>query len=788
MTHTFHRIPDELKALVQWIVWRYEESEGKKPTKVPYSPLFKTHADVQKPATWATFDEAVAEFEQAKGQWNGIGFVFTRDDEYSGIDLDDTEGDQTAYQRQLKIFEVFQSYTELSPSGTGIHIIVKGKVDRGRRRSKIEIYPHERFFTMTGNVYRDLPINEHGEALQLLYNEMGGPADIHDNQTDQPEREDDATVMSRMFEAVNGDKARDLYEGRYDTYYESQSEADFALVDIIAFYTQNRFQIVRIFHTSALGQRDKAKRIDYMYRMINRAFDRQLPPIDTEAFRIAIDDAIAAKAEAERKSAAQEGPNAADTVGVKQPGAVQSNGSLSMAYDPARVNPPGLVGEIADFIYAAAPRPVYEIALAGAIGLVAAVAARAYNVSGTGLNQYIMLLAPTGTGKEAINRGISKLFNAVLPSVPQSGKFMGPGEIRSDAALLKWLSREQCILTIAGEMGLRLKQMSAPNANSHEIGLKKVLLDLYSKSGFGEQLNPMAYSDKDKNTDVIFSPCFTMIGESTPERFYEALDEGMIYEGLLPRFTFIEYDGPRPALNKGAWNAEPTFGLVEKLGALMAHSLQLQAAGKGLHVAMSSEADQLFDAFDKYCDEMWNAKNSNEIHKQLWTRAHVKAMRLAGTVAVGCDMDNPTIDKHTAQWATDLIVKDVLRLIGKFERGEVGETNPFGADEMKQLEDLIKAWVKIVRDPYAECAKKYGLLDTMHKDGVVTITCLSRYVSKLASFRKDRAGSARALDRALKHLLDGDEIGELPKDQCETKYGPRARSFAIKRPARFILE
>lgn len=777
----FENIPEEMREFRQWIVWRFEESEGKKPTKVPYSPNWGTPASVTEPKHWTGFDEAVAALES--GKWNGLGFVFTRDDPFSGIDLDDTEGDATAHERQLKIFQVFASYTEYSPSGSGLHIIVKGKVDRGRRRSKIELYPHERFFTMTGNVYRDLPIVDCSEALQILYNEMGGPADIYDNQTDMPERDDDATVLSYMFEAVNGEKARDLYEGRFDIHYPSQSEADFALVDIIAFYTQNRFQIVRLFQASALGQRDKAKRMDYVYRMINRAFDRLLPPMDTEAFRIQIDEAIARKANA--KAPAQEGPNAGATEATMSPGATEGQGTINLPYDPARVNPPGLVGEIADFIYAAAPRPVYEIALAGAIGMVAGVAGRAFNVSGTGLNQYIMLLAPTGTGKEAINRGISKLFNAVQPSTPHAIKYMGPGEIRSDAALLKWLSREPCILTIAGEIGLRLKQMSAPNANSHEIGLKKVLLDLYSKSGFGEQLNPMAYSDKEKNTEVIQSPCFTMLGESTPERFYEALDEGMIYEGLLPRMTFIEYDGPRPALNKSAWSAEPTFNLVDRLGALIAHSTQLQAGGKGIHVQMNPDAEVLFDEFDKYCDAMWNAKGSNEIHKQLWTRAHVKGMRLAATVAVGCNFENPWIDRHTAQWATDLVVKDVLRLIGKFERGEVGATDPFGADEAKQLEDLIKAWAKLIREP-AEYAKKYGLTSEMHKEGVVTISTLSRYVAKMASFRKDRAGPARALERALKILLDGDEIGELPKAQTEKQFGARPRAFVIKRTSRFF--
>lgn len=777
----FDRIPHEMRFYRQWIVWRYEESEGKKPTKNLYSPLWGTQATVTAPATWGSYDDAVKAYEA--GGWAGIGFVFTADDPYSGIDLDDTDGDAEAYQRQVRIFQDFPSYAEYSPSGTGLHIIVKGKVERGRRRSKIEIYSKERFFTMTGNVYRDGPIVDCNEQLQILWQAMGGAATVHENAMDQPEREDDNSVLTRMFEAVNGEKARELYNGNWEQFYASQSEADFALIDIVAFYTQNRFQITRIFQSSGLGQRDKAKRIDYVYRMINRAFDRMLPPLDIDAMNIAQQEAIAAVEAAQMKTATPEGPSAAVTMSDR-PGGQSTHGLDGMPYDPARVNPPGLVGEIADFIFAAAPRPVYEIALAGAIGLVAGIGARAFNVMGMGLNQYVMLLAPTGTGKEAINSGISKLINAVTPTTPHAPKFIGPGEIRSDAALLKWLAREPCFLSIAGEFGLRLKQMSAPNANSHEIGLRKVMLDLYSKSGFGEQLNPMAYSDREKNTDTIKSPCFTMIGESTPERFYEALDESMIYEGLLPRFTFIEYNGNRPPLNKHRM-VEPGFALVDQLGSFIAHASQLMAGGKGVHVVLHPEAEALLDAFDKYCDAMCNSNGSREVTRQFWTRAHVKAVRLAATIAVGCNWDAPCIDKQTAQWATDLVVKDVTHLIGKFERGEVGEVNPYGADETKQLDDLISVVASIVRGT-AEEASKYGLIAEVHKAGIVTWSALSRACLQRASFRKDRMGSTNALKRAVQHLLDADELREVPKAQMTKDYGIGARSFIISRPARFF--
>jgi hypothetical protein len=263
----------------------------------------------------------------------------------------------------------------------------------------------------------------------------------------------------------------------------------------------------------------------------------------------------------------------------------------------------------------AAPRPVPEVALVAALGLVAGIAGRAYNVSGSGLNQYLMMLAPTGCGKEAANSGISKLMHAcVANGSPKAFDFIGPGQIRSDAALLKWLDKQPSFLSIAGEFGLRLKSMSSDRAPAHEAGLKVVMLDLYTKSGNGQTLNPTAYSDKDKTVQAIRSPNFCMIGESTPERFYEALDEGMIYEGLLPRFTIFEYLGDLPTLNKASGFAAPPIELVNKVAALMSMVNARNATTAGtINIGMSVDSERLFDRFNEYCESFQRGSGVNEI-------------------------------------------------------------------------------------------------------------------------------------------------------------------------------
>jgi primase-polymerase (primpol)-like protein len=164
MPTNFSAIPLELRQLKQWILWRYEDVGSKKPTKVPYTK-HNTLASVNNPADWCTFDNAFATFQQ--GGYDGLGFVFTVTDEYAFIDLDDTEGNQVDLERQLRISKEFDSYSEVSPSGQGLHIIIKGNIPQGRKRSHIEIYSWGRYATMTGNVYAEKPIADRHDLLIL---------------------------------------------------------------------------------------------------------------------------------------------------------------------------------------------------------------------------------------------------------------------------------------------------------------------------------------------------------------------------------------------------------------------------------------------------------------------------------------------------------------------------------------------------------------------------------------------------------------------------------------------
>jgi putative DNA primase/helicase len=141
-------IPEPMKTYRHWLCWRLEERDGK-PTKIPYDPLTGRHASSTDSRTWRSFEEALAAMEV--GAYDGLGFVFSSGDPYTGIDLDGCRDPETSELEPWAAAIVAESegYAEASPSGTGVHIIVRGKAPN-KKRGRVECYSERRFFTMTG--------------------------------------------------------------------------------------------------------------------------------------------------------------------------------------------------------------------------------------------------------------------------------------------------------------------------------------------------------------------------------------------------------------------------------------------------------------------------------------------------------------------------------------------------------------------------------------------------------------------------------------------------------------
>ncbi len=173
----YEAVPSELKQRLQWVTWRFETDPAhpEKPKKVPYNPKTGRRAESTNAQTWTDFAAAVAAARQR--QHNGIGFVFAKDDPYTGIDLDDCLIDGQLAAWAAEIVDTMQSYTEISPSGQGLKIWVEGSVPSAVKTAQIEIYSQSRYFTVTGQRYDSAPLtirNVNG-ALTSLYERLRPP-------------------------------------------------------------------------------------------------------------------------------------------------------------------------------------------------------------------------------------------------------------------------------------------------------------------------------------------------------------------------------------------------------------------------------------------------------------------------------------------------------------------------------------------------------------------------------------------------------------------------------------
>jgi RecA-family ATPase len=151
----FGGLPDlpalaELKSRPRWVAWRYEVRNGRA-TKPPVNPHTGGNASTAKAATWGSYEEA-SQYTRANGL-PGVGYVLGEDDgDLTGIDLDKCINGATD-QWALDVLALNETYAEVSPSGTGIRIIARGKIDKTFKfdPAGVEVYGSDRYLTITGN-------------------------------------------------------------------------------------------------------------------------------------------------------------------------------------------------------------------------------------------------------------------------------------------------------------------------------------------------------------------------------------------------------------------------------------------------------------------------------------------------------------------------------------------------------------------------------------------------------------------------------------------------------------
>src|SRR5574338_20761 len=275
MSTLWMNIPLDLRNLHQWAICAGD--------KIPRNTV-GTPINVSDPTQFMTFESAAnAAFSRG---WN-VGFILSENDPFTCLDLDVKDQSncadrskwtpQNTHDLYWRIIQSLNSYTEYSRSGKGFHIWVRAKV-KSCRRDGVEIYSNARFIITTGNIINNLPIADTQSILDNMISQM--EISETDNAYELEEFEPTETteqVINKLMNCASKEKFCALASGHWQNpAYPSQSEADMALMSIIAAHTKSNAQVREIFRLTELGKRAKAIRNDvYLNRTLKQIRARQ---------------------------------------------------------------------------------------------------------------------------------------------------------------------------------------------------------------------------------------------------------------------------------------------------------------------------------------------------------------------------------------------------------------------------------------------------------------------------------------------------------------------------------
>lgn len=256
--------PQELKRRKQWVCWRLEpDKDGGKPKKMPINAMTGKGAMSNNPQTWTDYQTAFDAYE--KYGYTGIGYMFTKDDGYVGVDVDHCYDPQTGEFNEVAkaIIARQKTYMEFSPSGNGVHLYFKGIKPAGSSKNSemgVEMYESGRYFTVTGK--------QLDGSLDTIAEDDGALAWIHDTYVKKQKKKKarknrassgvpiemtDEELLEKAKASEDGESFAALLDGNWQGAFQSQSEADMAFCRKLAFWSgKNKEQMDSIFRSSGL--------------------------------------------------------------------------------------------------------------------------------------------------------------------------------------------------------------------------------------------------------------------------------------------------------------------------------------------------------------------------------------------------------------------------------------------------------------------------------------------------------------------------------------------------------
>jgi len=404
--------------------------------------------------------------------------------------------------------------------------------------------------------------------------------------------------------------------------------------------------------------------------------------------------------------------------------------------------PPGLMGELSKSVYEFSPYPNRVISIVTALGLVAGIAGRRFNISGNGLNLYITLLMDTGGGKSVISKYITRVLND--SSILVGGDaFTGSGRYTGPKALMDDLDCKRCMVSVFTEAGFMFKSKSGD-----QDGLTRSILDLYGSSGYGCVSAGGNYSNDKNNIKAVASPCFSMINESTPDIFLETIRNGD-RTGEINRMTVLRVEQESTTLNRDM-KYEVGEELKSKIKLLMGRCYATQSKDNA-DVTNFRVTDEMYAFADKMKAEAMNYREDDYTRFSMLQRSAEKMFKVSALLSLFNTTGSKgtrelDLDAESINWALKLHDYEMLGLQDFFELSD--ENDPFELACM-YIYPVVK---KILKCEYKDRQMQPNAV--MRKKNIFPLSMLRRGVKNNKQVKALGNNSISGIDRMIKWLKD----------------------------------
>jgi hypothetical protein len=683
-------LPKDLTSRPQWITWRLESGN-----KLPNCRW--TDSSQQLPF------EDVQDFER-------IGFVFTGSDGLCGIDIDDCIDENGKYNEiAVEIIAKMAgvSYAEISPSGTGIKFWTRARKPEWARCANhnvgVECYDKNRWFAVTGEQIKSFDkIGDGQEAVDWIC-EKHLKADA--------KKTVDYVALSLQTRNSDLKKRAEQYVEHCERPAEGgRNNAAFRLAGhLIALLGDD-------------GQRLAISDVLELVAKWNDSLPSPLP--DDEIVQVVGSASKSGTPRQDKQNTVQvySDVNISGIVNQKWGSAAQEQADEDNDNDEdfcsAMVPPSGLIRQVFDFYIETAFRPSHVMGLAVAMSICETIFGRRIR-SHTDMrtNDYNLILATTGSGKEACETTITKILDAADPS----GSHQLPPDVQSGNGLMKALSLNPCGVWVCDEFGKILQAVLDKKGNQHIKNIGTHLLKLYSKSA--GNYGGAAHSDGVRNK--VNQPHLVLLGLAAGATVFDSISMEQVADGLFGRIAFWPVQ-ERPPRKKDAKISTPSQEMVDQVASWIKFA---PGGNLGSQYPVPEVMKMSVDALDR-----WNnhgleiddrMSRESESRAAVWARVAARSMKLslvhrAARLEVSpteCQWDFVAIELQDINWGIKLanwLARIACGLIREntidknLERAKTILTRATEAGRVSKR-DLLRTFRNITSGDFEAAATELGL-------------------------------------------------------------------------------